>query len=158
MTLLSPLILVVDDDDDDRLMLGQAFEEKASECRLAFVSDGTKCLEFLLEATQFPALILMDLNMPGMNGIEVLSKLRATPQWKKLPVVILSTSNSQEQINMAYQEGANSYITKPNTFEDLAHMAGILCSYWLNLVKQPTLKNSLVPQIIPPGSRPMKTS
>ena len=135
-----PLILIVDDDEDDRLMLEQAFAEKAPSCQLACVSSGAECFRFLAQSDPLPALILLDLNLPAMNGFEILHQLRTTPQWKKLPVVILSTTRNEQQINQAYQDGANSFLTKPSKFEDLTHMAGVLCSYWLNLVELPVFK------------------
>ena len=136
-----PIILLVDDDDDDRLMLAEAFAEQAPGCQLAYASSGAECFRYLSQTTQLPALILLDLNLPAMNGFEILHQLRTTPPWKKLPVVILSTTRNQEQINRAYQDGANSFVTKPNKFEDVTHMAELLCNYWLNLVQLPQAKD-----------------
>ena len=134
---MSPIILSVDDDEEDQMLFTEAFADKALDCRLVCVTNGPACFRYLSQTIQLPALILLDLNLPGMNGFEILRQLRIAPQWKSIPVVVLSTTRSEEQINQVYGAGANSFLTKPNDFKDLIHMAGVLCSDWLTVIKRP---------------------
>ena len=129
-------ILIAEDDADDRFLLQAAFEENGFPDRLHFVENGVEVLDYLnaLEEKkaeiQFPRFILLDLNMPKKDGREVLKELKQHPELKKIPVVIFSTTNNEQEMRRCYELGANSYITKPNSFESLLKTVAALRSYW----------------------------
>lgn len=130
-------ILIAEDDADDRFLLRAAFEENGFTDRLEFVENGVETLEYLhkncLKNTTpiLPRFILLDLNMPKKDGWEVLKELKQDPDLKKIPVVVFSTTNSEQEMHRCYDMGANSYITKPNSFESLIKTVAALRSYWV---------------------------
>jgi two-component system response regulator len=129
-------ILIAEDDADDRFLLQAAFEENGFKDSLQFVENGVEALEFLHNLTNkedaaLPRFILLDLNMPKKDGREVLKELKQHPQFKKIPVVIFSTTNNEQEMRRCYELGANSYITKPNSFEGLLKTVAALRSYWM---------------------------
>ncbi len=133
------LILIADDDADDRYLTKAAFEENASHCEIDFVEDGNEVFDFLYSRGKFstyqakmPGLILLDLNMPKKDGRQVLDEIKKAPSLKHIPVIIFSTSKSPEDIRQMYSMGANSFITKPTSFEDLQEVARNIESYWVN--------------------------
>jgi len=136
-------ILIAEDDADDRFLLQAAFEENGFKDLLHFVENGVEALEYLqnlCNAEKEPALprfILLDLNMPKKDGREVLKELKQHPQLKKIPVVIFSTTNNEQEMRRCYELGANSYITKPNSFESLLKTVAALRSYWMHTTSVP---------------------
>jgi CheY-like chemotaxis protein len=129
-------ILIAEDDADDRFLLQAAFEENGFKDTLQFVENGVEALEFLQNLTNkeeadLPRFILLDLNMPKKDGREVLKELKQHPQFKKIPIVIFSTTNNEQEMRRCYELGANSYITKPNSFEGLLKTVAALRSYWM---------------------------
>ena len=138
-------ILVADDDPDDRMLIEEAFEENRLTNRLDFVEDGEDLLEYLQrrgkwadpESSPRPGLILLDLNMPRMDGREALKRIKADPSLASIPVVVLTTSKQEEDILRTYGLGVNSFITKPVTFEGLLRVTQVLTSYWLEIVQLP---------------------
>lgn len=137
MPTAQPVILVVDDDDDDRLFIADAFAEYLPDCRLELVPDGIAALEWLTTAFQTPTLVLLDINMPRMNGLELLRKLRETPRWRGLPVIMFTTSNASEMIGRAYELGANSYVSKPELYPDFGPILKNVFTYWVELARVP---------------------
>ena len=130
-------ILIAEDDADDRFLLKAAFEENGFKDRLHFVENGVEVLEYLQQlkpqdADGLPRFILLDLNMPKKDGREVLKELKQHPELKKIPVVIFSTTNNEQEMRRCYELGANSYITKPNSFESLLKTVAALRSYWMH--------------------------
>lgn len=126
-------ILIAEDDADDRFLLQAAFEENGFRDRLHFVGNGVEVLEFLNASNahaSYPRFILLDLNMPKKDGREVLRELKADPGLAQIPVVIFSTTNNEQEMRRCYELGANSYITKPNSFESLLKTVAALRSYW----------------------------
>lgn len=129
-------ILIAEDDADDRFLLQAAFEENGFKDTLQFVENGVEIIDFLndimekKEVKTFPRFILLDLNMPKKDGREVLKELKQHPELKKIPVVIFSTTNNEQEMRRCYELGANSYITKPNSFESLLKTVAALRSYW----------------------------
>lgn len=123
MTLIRPLrIVVIDDNEDDVLLLREALEELAGVELVAAAADGEAgldCLEECLRQEGLPDLVLLDLNLPGRNGIEILQALKADPRLQGLPVVLLSTSNLESDIHRALAQGAESYLSKPARFDVL---------------------------------------
>ncbi|HVM31491.1 MAG TPA: response regulator [bacterium] len=137
-------ILMADDDPDDLLMAGKALKENHVSNPLKTVADGEELLDYLHARGKFtpataprPCFILLDLNMPRMDGRDVLKIIKADEQLRNIPVVILTTSKAEEDILKTYNLGANSYITKPVTFEGLVSVIGTLRHYWLEIVNLP---------------------
>lgn len=129
-------ILIAEDDADDRFLLQAAFEENGFRDKLHFVENGVEVLEYLQSLVSesnavFPRFILLDLNMPKKDGREVLKELKQNQKLKNIPVVIFSTTNNEQEMRRCYELGANSYITKPNSFENLLKTVAALRSYWL---------------------------
>lgn len=130
-------ILIAEDDPDDRFLLQTAFEEVNSTCELKFVENGVELLDFLHAAAaserpnRFPAFVLLDLNMPRKDGREVLAELKTSDVFQAIPVIIFSTTNNEHEMKRCYELGANSYITKPSSFERLQHTVLALCDYWI---------------------------
>ena len=138
-------ILIADDDADDRLMIKEAFESSKLNNRIDFVEDGEQLLAYLrregefgkLEGEARPGLILLDLNMPKMDGREALRELKTDPELQYIPVVVLTTSEAEEDIVRTYGLGVNSFITKPVTFDGLVKVVKVLCNYWIEIVALP---------------------
>ncbi|MFN3488721.1 MAG: response regulator [Emticicia sp.] len=139
------VILVADDDEDDQMLTKEAFEEKRNYLDIRFVSDGVELLEYLRGQNKYsragtaplPALILLDLNMPRMDGKEALKEIKSDPVLRKIPVVVLTTSSAEPDILKAYEMGVNSFITKPVTFTEFVKIADTLGRYWLEIVELP---------------------
>lgn len=137
-------IVIADDDPDDRFLIEDAFRESGVMNELKFVEDGEELLELLRGVGRYaeggggvrPGLVLLDLNMPRMDGRQALKEIRADEQLHNIPVVILTTSMADDDVQGAYDSGANSYISKPGTFEDLVDVAKILTTYWVDVVRQ----------------------
>ena len=135
-------ILLADDDPDDRLLTTEAFAEARLVNQLHHVDDGVELLKFLHRRPPYtqaprPGLILLDLNMPRMDGRQALAEIKNDPDLAHIPVVVLTTSAEEEDILRSYGLGANSYITKPVTFDGLVHAVGVLGQYWFSLVDLP---------------------
>ena len=131
-------ILIAEDDADDRFLLQAAFEENGFTDRLHFVENGVEALDYLQSLCNnanepvLPKFMLLDRNMPKKDGREVLNELKQHPELKKIPVVIFSTTNNEQEMRRCYELGANSYITKPNSFESLLKTVAALRSYWMH--------------------------
>jgi len=136
-------ILAAEDDPVDREMIGQAFKRAAVESPLVMVVDGQEALDYLTVqvkdrgTSQFPAVILLDLAMPRMNGFEFLRRMKALPDLATIPVVVLTTSEFNGDISQSYALGANSCITKPGDFEQLVEIARAVDLYWCRLNRLP---------------------
>ena len=139
-------ILICDDDEDDRMLTQQALEAAHISNSLRFVKDGEQLLDYLYQRGEFagetgkaprPGLILLDLNMPKMDGREALKVMKKDPALLDIPVVVLSTSRLDEDIVRSYRLGVNSFITKPVTFSGLVEAMNILGRYWLEIVELP---------------------
>lgn len=143
-TQLKP-ILVVEDDPADREMIELAFKRAAVENPIVAVSDGQEALDYLNAAGRFrdrrtqdvPAVIVLDLDMPLLGGHEFLSLLKAKPEFAVIPVVVLTTSQFDQDLLQSYAFGANSCITKPGTFEQLVEIAGAIGGYWCRINRLP---------------------
>ena len=138
-------ILYADDDPDDRLLTADALRDSRMSNRLEMVDDGAEVLAYLRREGRWadpqlsprPALILLDLNMPKMDGREALAEIKADSRFSSIPVVILTTSRAEADVIRSYQTGANSYIAKPVTFEGLVQIMGDLNRYWFEVVELP---------------------
>ena len=140
---------MADDDEDDRLLTQDALAESRVLNELYFVEDGVELLEYLERKGKFedknssprPGLILLDLNMPRMDGREALQAIKGNPNLKGIPVVILTTSKQEEDMVKGYDLGAASYITKPVTFDGLVELMKTLGKYWVEFVELPSTFN-----------------
>ncbi len=130
-------ILVAEDDVDDKFLLKTAFRENGFNDTLHFVENGVELIEYLnnfekgVDGVKKPRFILLDLNMPKKDGREVLKEIKQNPVLNNIPVIIFSTTNNEQEMKRCYELGANSYITKPNSFESLIKTVAALRSYWL---------------------------
>lgn len=142
------IILMAEDDVDDRLLAKDALAESGLDGELRFVDNGEELLDYLHRRGKFdgqvvpPGLILLDLNMPVKDGREVLREIKSNPALRQIPVVVLTTSHADTDIELIYHLGANSFITKPVRYELLVDVMRILSQYWLNTVELPALTNT----------------
>ena len=124
------IILMADDDADDRMLAKDALEESRVLNDLRFVEDGEQLIDYLFrrgpyadpESSPRPGLILLDLNMPRKDGREALREIKEHPELRRIPIIIMTTSQAEEDIYRSYDLGANSFITKPVTFERLVDL------------------------------------
>ncbi len=132
-------ILLVEDNPDDVMLTMRAFNKNNIGNDVVIAHDGAEALELLLPAgpsaadAGLPAVVLLDLNLPKVSGLEVLKRLRADERTRLLPVVVLTTSGEEQDIVSSYELGANSYIRKPVDFDKFTHAVGQLGLYWLAL-------------------------
>lgn len=138
-------ILLAEDDDDDYLLTMQALQENRLVNSIHRVRDGLELLEYLRQQGEYavaecapaPSLVLLDLNMPRKDGREALRDIKADPRFRRLPVVVLTTSRAQEDIVRSYDLGVNSFISKPVSFHSLVEAIKILGRYWFEIVELP---------------------
>src|SRR3954468_6730388 len=142
------VILLADDDEEDRMLAADALEESRVVNDLRFVEDGDELLDYLYRRGRYsddgsapsPGLILLDLNMPRKDGREALREIKSDPELKKIPVVVLTTSKADTDIGNIYELGANSFISKPVTFDSLVNVMKVIKSYWFDIVELPVKK------------------
>ena len=140
----SPIeILLVEDNPGDVLLTREAFEEASIRNNLSVAEDGEQALRFLRRKGEYrdaprPDIILLDLNMPRMNGHEMLNVLKHDPELRAIPVVILTTSDREQDIIRSYEEYANCYICKPTGFDDFFSVVRSVENFWLNTVQLPS--------------------
>jgi CheY-like chemotaxis protein len=140
-------ILLADDDPDDRMLAREALEESRLANDLHFVEDGEELMDYLYRRGKYtsmassprPGLILLDLNMPKKDGREALKEIKADPDLRRIPVVVLTTSKAEEDLLRAYDLGANSFITKPVAFGGLVDVMKALGRYWFRIVDLPSV-------------------
>ena len=135
------MVLMADDDQDDRLLMKQALAENNLADVIEFVENGVELMDYLRqegkyahEKTTRPSLILLDLNMPKMDGREALRLIKSDPELRRIPVIILTTSQAEEDIFKTYDLGVNSFICKPVSFQDLVVVAREIGNYWFGTV------------------------
>ena len=138
-------ILVAEDDEDDRLLMQEALEENRLANDLHFVVDGEELMDYLLHRGHYsdpksaprPSLILLDLNMPRKDGREALKEIKADPNLRKIPIVVLTTSKAEEDILRTYDLGVSSFIAKPVVFDSMVQIMKMLGTYWFEIVELP---------------------
>ena len=138
-------ILMAEDDPDDRLLTKEALEDNRLINDLHFVEDGEELMDYLCQRGQYadpdtsprPGLILLDLNMPRKDGREALEEIKADPNLRRIPIVVLTTSKAEEDILRSYDLGVNSFIVKPVTFGALVEVMQALKKYWFEIVELP---------------------
>lgn len=131
------MILLVEDNEDDVLLTKRALKKRNIKNEVVVASDGVEALDMLFGSEEkepiSPALILLDLKLPKLGGLEVLEEIQKNERTKKLPVIVLTTSNEEDDVVKSYQLGANSYIRKPVDFDQFVDAVGQLGLYWLVL-------------------------
>lgn len=140
------VILMADDDTDDQLLAQEALRESRLANELRIVQDGEELMEYLHREGRYaqaqdaprPGLILLDLNMPRKDGREALKEIKSDPVLRRIPVVVLTTSKQDADLIRSYDLGANSFITKPVTFDGLVEVMKGLGRYWFEIVDLPT--------------------
>lgn len=139
------IILMADDDEDDCMLANEALTESRLQHKLYFVKDGEELMDYLYQRGKYanpknappPSLILLDLNMPKKDGREALREIKTNPTFKHIPVVVLTTSKAEEDIQLSYYLGANSFIIKPITFASLVEVMQTIGKYWFDIVELP---------------------
>jgi CheY-like chemotaxis protein len=145
MNTQSVVILLAEDDPDDQYLISEACDESGVATQLFIVQDGEELLDYLNQRGNYtdpvqwprPNLILLDLNMPRKDGREALAEIKAQPELRRIPVVVLTTSQAEEDILRAYDLGVSGFITKPVKFSGLLEVMKKLSNYWLNTVELP---------------------
>lgn len=139
------VILMADDDSDDLLLMEEAFVEVGFTGKFHSVGDGEALLDYLMNGaghpdaapTPRPDLILLDLNMPRKDGREALREIKMNQSLKRIPIVILTTSEEGADIRLSYEMGASSFISKASTFDGLVEIARSISNYWFEVVRLP---------------------
>lgn len=150
MVNLKPILLIEDNPDDVELTL-RALKKNDIRNEIVVANDGLDALDFLFgrgkhagrEPDEAPALILLDLKLPKVEGLEVLRKIRGDERTRLLPVVILTSSKEEQDIARCYALGSNSYVRKPVDFEQFTKAVGFLGLYWLLINESPPVKGEL---------------
>jgi CheY-like chemotaxis protein len=145
----SIVILLADDDADDRELTRRALEKNRLANDFYTVADGEELMDFLHHRGSYappalsptPGIILLDLNMPKMDGREALAEIKRDPELRRIPVIVLTTSQADQDIFRTYDLGSNSFITKPVTFAALVEVVRILGQYWFEIVRLPDTHN-----------------
>jgi len=138
-------ILLAEDDPDDRLLTRRALAKSRIASEFTAVENGEELMRYLRREGEYsdpenaprPGLILLDLNMPRMDGREALREIKSDPELRRIPVVVLTTSEADQDIRQSYDLGVNAFVTKPVTFDGLADAVQALGEFWFDLVKLP---------------------
>ena len=138
-------VLLAEDDADDRQTVREAFVEARLLNDMRYVVDGQDLMDYLLHEGKYtapaaaprPGIILLDFNMPKMDGREALREIKANPDLRRIPVVVLTTSKAEEDVFRSYDLGASSFITKPVTFSSMVETIKVLGEYWFEIVELP---------------------
>jgi CheY-like chemotaxis protein len=141
-------ILLADDDEEDLLMTQEALQQSRLGNDLRFATDGEDLMDYLQRRGRYadpaesprPGLILLDLNMPRKDGREALSEIKADPELRNIPVIVLTTSRAEEDVFRTYELGVSSFITKPVTFDGLVDAMKVLSEYWFEIVELPAAR------------------
>lgn len=137
--MIRQFILVAEDDPDDQYLLQTALSDNGFTEKVDFVSNGVELISFLnslleVEAhPELPKLIILDLNMPKMDGKEALRKIKSHAELRKIPVVVFTTTKNQREVQRCYDLGANTYVVKPSSYATLLDIVREICSYWFNI-------------------------
>jgi CheY-like chemotaxis protein len=134
----APHVVLADDDADDRLLFMEALNDLSVEAQVSIARNGEHLMTMLRDFVALPDLLFLDLNMPYKTGLECLTEIRSDSRLHQMPVVVLSTSTQSITIEQVYDQGANLYIMKPNSFDALHKLLGRVFSIdWKNSAQQP---------------------
>lgn len=124
-------IIIAEDDADDRLLIEDALNENSiSSSSLIFVKDGEELMHRLQGAPESPSIIFLDLNMPKKDGRQALKEIKQNAKLRHIPIIVFSTSKSEDDIKTSYKNGVNTYFTKPSKYSDLVDIVAIVKAYW----------------------------
>ena len=140
------LILLAEDDPDDIYLISEAIDESRLDARVFIVEDGQELMDYLHHRGKFkdevlsprPDLILLDLNMPRKDGRTALAEIKSDPSMRGIPVVVLTTSSAQDDLDRSYASGSSGFVTKPASFKGLREVIAKIGEYWLGTVRLPT--------------------
>lgn len=138
-------LIIAEDDEDDYFLTKSAFEKAGLRNELVWVKNGEELLDLLKHrgayaggpASDLAKLVILDLNMPRMDGREALARIKADPDLRRIPIIVMTTSNTEEDIARSYDQGACSFIHKPVTFAEFVTAANLFKHYWLEMVELP---------------------
>jgi CheY-like chemotaxis protein len=138
-------ILLVEDNEGDILLMSEALEEAKMHLKLSVVRDGKEAIDFVSKQGKYteaamPDMLLLDVNLPKKNGFEVLQFIKMNEGLKHIPVIMLTTSSSEKDINTSYSNFASCFITKPEEINEFLSVVAIIEKFWLSTVKLPTQK------------------
>ncbi len=138
-------ILLIEDNEGDILLTKEAFEDAKIQVELNVVVDGKEAIDYLSKKGKYsnqalPDLLLLDINLPKINGHQVLKYIKSSDDLKQLPVIMLTTSSSEKDINLAYNEYVNCFITKPLDISEFMSVVVTIQDFWISIVKLPTKK------------------
>ena len=141
-TLNSIEILLIEDSPSDANLTMQSLEQAKITNRLHWVEEGEAAMDFLYQRGEYinaprPDLIVLDLNLPGMDGREILAEVKADPDLRRIPVVVLTTSSNEEDVFRSYDLNANCYVTKPFNVQQFIQVVQLISDFWLTAVKLP---------------------
>jgi two-component system, chemotaxis family, response regulator Rcp1 len=139
----APEILLVEDNDGDARLTQEALKGGLFRCILHRVKDGVEALEFVRREGKFasvprPDFVLLDLNLPRVDGREVLGEMKRDPALRRIPVLVLTTSAAESDVDRAYDSYANTYITKPVTMDDFIQVVNVIQEFWLRVATLPS--------------------
>lgn len=135
-------VLVIEDNPADVDLICGAMETMRARPRISVVTDGVRADEFLQRAGEYrdaprPHLVLLDLNLPRRSGLEVLARIKGTPELRSIPVIILTSSDSEQDVARSYSEGANGYVTKPMDLQGMKRIVAAVESFWFGAARLP---------------------
>jgi len=135
-------ILMAEDDVEDQMLIREALDASELSHDLVIVDNGEELIDYLNQAGKYsevslPGIVLLDLNMPRKNGHEALTEIKADPKLRRIPIIVLTTSDAEEDIKSTYDMGVSSYICKPVSFDKLVELVNTLGRYWFELVELP---------------------
>jgi CheY-like chemotaxis protein len=139
-------ILLAEDDQDDRYLISEALDESGADSQLYVVETGEELLDYLRNQGNYtdgekyprPEVVLLDLNMPLMDGREALAEIKSDPELRRIPIIVLTTSQADEDVNETYALGITGFITKPMTFKGLVGIMKSVGNYWFQSVTLPS--------------------
>ncbi len=146
----APNVLLIEDNEDHAELVTRSLKNHSRNCNIFHVTDGSQAIDFIFrrhdyvnpEKSPTPDLVLLDLRMPKIDGIEVLQKIKKEKEYSSIPVVILTTSNARQDIEVSYKYHTNSYLVKPVDYDKFNSLMKDIASYWLNWNRHP---NSIDP-------------
>lgn len=139
------VLLIADDDEEDRMLTREALESAQLVDDVRFVGDGEELLDYLKRRGRYedsadsprPGLILLDLNMPRMDGRTALKEIKSDPDLRRIPVVVMTTSQAEEDVARTYDLGVNSFIVKPISMDSLVDVMKTVTKYWFQVARRP---------------------
>jgi two-component system response regulator len=138
------VIVVAEDDSDDRLLITDALKEVGFPGEIQFADDGVQLIDRLVNGSPLPSLVLLDLNMPRKDGRKVLEEMKSSPRLRSIPVIVHSTSNSEEDIRFCYDRCVNSYVVKPDSYEELRENLRGIVLFWFKIARLPSTNGGSV--------------